>query len=257
MSRHLHLGARQRHRACRLGQAVLQTQYPTLNALDDFLAGNVEVERNLGREEQRVTVAITAQLEVHDALDHALVDDAEAAIQLNLLVVFRSVNGTVTQVKLEAEHVLSLAHAAKHSHLVTQWHVVVLCRRNEARLFVSLRLRHILETRATLLGQLRAHLRHHVEVVCAVAVLRRSRQRPLRLSNGWSSRQVEWQLDLLVFVGRAHVLVELLDLDLAAVLVAFAALVMELLRLLVEYELILERHHLVDDVLLVWQRARR
>ena len=74
---------------------MLQAQNPTLDALDDLLAGNVEVQRNLGREEQRVTMTISTQLEVHDALNHVLVDDAETSIRLYLLIVLRAMNRAV------------------------------------------------------------------------------------------------------------------------------------------------------------------
>ena len=158
MSRHLHLGAGLRHGARSLSQAVLQAQNPTLDALDDLLAGNVEVQRNLGREEQRVTMTISTQLEVHDALNHVLVDDAETSIRLYLLIVIRTMNRAVAEVKLESEHVLSLAHAANLSHLIAQGQLVVLSGSYVAWFVSCLRLRHEVEAGAALLGELRAYL---------------------------------------------------------------------------------------------------
>lgn len=158
MSRHLHLGAWLCHGARSLSKAVLQAQDPALDALYNLLAGNVEVERDLGREKQRVSMAISSQLEVNDTLNHALVDHAEPSIRLYLLIVLSAMDRAVTEVKLEAEHVLSLPHAANLRHLITQGQLVVLCWSNVARFVSCLCLRHELEAGAALLGELRAYL---------------------------------------------------------------------------------------------------
>ena len=151
MSGHLHLSAWLCHGAGSLSKALLQAQNPTLNALDYLFAGDVEVERDFGREEQRVAMATTSKFKVHNRLDHALVDDSEAPISPYRLIILWTVNRAAAQIKLEAEHVLGLARTANLSHLIAHRQLSKLGWRHGAHVVAILCLRHKLEARATLL----------------------------------------------------------------------------------------------------------
>lgn len=63
-----------------LGEFFLEAQNSILNALDEFLALDVEIQGHLWWREQRITVAIGLEPEMDHRLDHILINDSESSI---------------------------------------------------------------------------------------------------------------------------------------------------------------------------------